>query len=294
MPKRGRPRKTHSLFTVKNFIEYTSDSESDEYNVQHNVRYEVQPGLASFPDQQGDQVNSVVAPYEQGINVEADNDDQFQVDQVEPDNDEQVDQVEPDNEEQFQEDQVEQDNDDQFQEEQVEPDNDDQFQVDQVEQDNDDQFQQQANVDEDADIEGEPNVEEEVESETDEELELNVEDYDSIFEDLKSKWLLTEINHSVSKCASESFWKIAVHYFPKLSSAIGRKKTTQFKTIRRQLHNDLLPNIDLEIVYKNKVSGQLHTVRNSVTPVKNYPSDKFEKLYEIGTIKVCYFSFGIF
>ena len=41
MPRRGRPRKNHSLYSVKDLIEYTSDSEQDSYLVRHNDFYEV-------------------------------------------------------------------------------------------------------------------------------------------------------------------------------------------------------------------------------------------------------------
>lgn len=43
MSKRGRPRKVQSLFQVKEWIEYTSDSDSDINNVQDNNYKDVQP-----------------------------------------------------------------------------------------------------------------------------------------------------------------------------------------------------------------------------------------------------------
>ena len=44
MSKRGRPRKNKTLFTVRNWIEYTSDSDSDSNNIQQNVPYEITEG----------------------------------------------------------------------------------------------------------------------------------------------------------------------------------------------------------------------------------------------------------
>lgn len=41
MPKKGRPRKPRLLYHVKNWIEYTSDSDSDFNNVHRNVSYEI-------------------------------------------------------------------------------------------------------------------------------------------------------------------------------------------------------------------------------------------------------------
>ena len=50
------------------------------------------------------------------------------------------------------------------------------------------------------------------------------EDYATIFDDLKSKWLLVELGHTVSKTATDSFWRLALENFPKLASAQIRAK----------------------------------------------------------------------
>lgn len=44
MSKRGRPRKIQSVYSVQNWIEYTSDSDSDNNNVQQNRSYEIEEG----------------------------------------------------------------------------------------------------------------------------------------------------------------------------------------------------------------------------------------------------------
>lgn len=113
-----------------------------------------------------------------------------------------------------------------------------------------------------------------------------IEDYETIFEDLKSKWLLIEIDHSVSKCASENFWKTGLQYFHRLHTAYGRKRTSQFNSIRRQMYKDKIPDIDIEIAYKEKASGEVVMVNDTVTPVKRFPQSRYEKLYEIGTVQV--------
>lgn len=113
------------------------------------------------------------------------------------------------------------------------------------------------------------------------------EDFDSIFKELKSKWLLTEIDHCVSKTCNDAFWKLGLLYFAKLHSAYGRKKKTpQFNSIRRNMHNNLLPKIDIEVAYKNRTSGEIVTVNDNITHTKRFPQTQYEKLYEIGTLKV--------
>lgn len=98
--------------------------------------------------------------------------------------------------------------------------------------------------------------------------------------------MLAEVDHCVSKTASEVFWKIGLQYFHRLHTALGRKKTSQFNSIRRQLFKDKLPNIDIETGYKEKSSGEVVVVNESITPVKQFPQSRYEKLYEIGTVQV--------
>lgn len=120
------------------------------------------------------------------------------------------------------------------------------------------------------------------------EMVQDMEDYDSILTDFKSQWLLAEIEHSVSKTATDLFWRLASFYFPKLESAVAerKKKPAQFKTIRRQMYEDLLPRIELQIGYKNKASGETFIVNGTVTPLKNYPNSEWDKLFEIAFVKV--------
>ena len=113
------------------------------------------------------------------------------------------------------------------------------------------------------------------------------EDYNTIMEQFRSKWLLTEINHSVSKTACDAFWNLGLQFFTKLDAAQGRrKKNPQFKTIRRQMYANLIPEIELEIVYRHKTTGEITVVKDSITPLKRFNTATYEKLYEIGTVKV--------
>ena len=41
MPRRGRPRKNHSIYSFKKLVEYNSDSETDNFNVRNNEMVEV-------------------------------------------------------------------------------------------------------------------------------------------------------------------------------------------------------------------------------------------------------------
>ena len=112
------------------------------------------------------------------------------------------------------------------------------------------------------------------------------EDYNTIFEKLKKDWLLAENKNLVSKTASETFWKIGLKYFSKLQTAPGWKRTPQFKTIRKHMYDEKVPTDNLEIAYKEKSSGQVVIVKDTITPMKNYSPANYEKMYEIGTIKV--------
>lgn len=118
--------------------------------------------------------------------------------------------------------------------------------------------------------------------------EFQGDDYQAIFKELKSQWLLTEIDHSVSKCASEAFWNLGLQYFHRLSEAHGnqRKKTPQFNSIRRKINMELVPKVDLQIGFKNRDTGEIQVVHDTVTPVKNFSPAKYEKVYEIASIKV--------
>ena len=52
------------------------------------------------------------------------------------------------------------------------------------------------------------------------------------------------------------------------------------------MHVDLVPNIDLDFAYKDKISGEVVVVRDTITPLKRYPRSRYEKLYEIGSVSV--------
>ena len=257
MSKRGRPLKNRSLFTVKNFIEYTSDSESDSNNVRQNIRYEVKKAsLQSIQRNRGE----VDQQQEREENI-----DQHELLDRQDGQANLEDTYQPIHERLEEDHDVRNNDPDPHQDGQP---------IHQVQ-------EKENYVDEQQENEPISEAEQQEEGENEEN------NYNTILEKLKSQWLLTEIHHSVSKSASEEFWKVALTNFTLLAHAEGRKKKpNQFKTIRRRIYEDLLPSIDLQIGFKNKISGQIVVVNDIITPLKNYPPSRFEKLFEIGTVKV--------
>ena len=341
MPKRGRPRKINSLFTVKNFIEYTSDSDSDVENVQHNVSYEIQQGsLQSIgrnaePQEQQEQQQpqeqvgeSIVTDEENlvgedSVQVGEDVSEQVGESIVTDDEDIYMEIIPHQQEQQHQRQQEENvfaderpANNGEQQEHQHQRQQEENVFADEQpayngeQQEHQHQRQQEENVfaDERPAYNGEQREQQEenvfaderpanVNLSADEESEISDDEqddrnmnedqnFDEILEDIKSKWLLTENKHCVSKKASEAFWRIAAQHFPKLATARGKKRIPQFKTIRGQMHNDLLPPVELEIAYRNKNTGEIEIVKDTITPRKRFSPTNYEKLFDIGTIKV--------
>lgn len=300
MPRRGRPRKNKSLFSVKDLVEYTSDSESDVYNIQHNAMYEV--STPQTPDRErsplrrrheshprGQKHQLLEQPKRTHEPERAELPERMEllestelVERAEllPERMELLDRVElqPERAELPESAELE----GRIHHEQ---------QLQQGPQLQNEFPEQQLH-------ERHPIVEEQPEQQPPDEEDLTEEedflgevdeDYDSILKKLKSKWLCTEINHCVSKSASEAFWKLGLHFFPELHCALGRrKKTCQFKTIRKHMYDNLLPPVQLEIGYQSKSTGEITVVNDSITPLKRFPKDQYEKVYEIGTVKVNY------
>ena len=262
MPRRGRPRKNNSLFSFKDLVEYTSDSESDVYNIQHNAQYEVLiPESPERPRSPLRRRQDSPSPVRQGQQV----DEHQGQDDLEVHHEPQVQDAEPEERHRVQPDQ------------EIPGDVNEPMEMEVAELEERHQVQERVEVDNDFDEN----------SSEDEDFNFDMEDYDSIYEKIKSKWLNTEIHHCVSKSASEAFWNIGLQLFPKLHSAEGRrKKTPQFQSIRNNMYNNLIPPVELEIGYRNKASGEITVIKDSITPLKRFPPDKYEKLYEIGTVKV--------
>ena len=125
------------------------------------------------------------------------------------------------------------------------------------------------------------------------------EDYFAILKHLSKKWLETEVNHKVSKTASEAFWSLGREWFHKLfvtkSIQNVKRKTPSFVHIRRRLYKEYVPPVMLQFGFKNKVTNEIVNVDNSlVTPKSAFPPHQFDKLWEIAHVQVNFFFVLIF
>lgn len=120
---------------------------------------------------------------------------------------------------------------------------------------------------------------------------INADDYETIYKHLSKEWLEVEINHRVSKVATNAFWDLAMEWFHRMFVAKKeqnvRKKTPKFPHIRRLLHKDYVPPIKMSFGYKDKESGDMTIVEDSlITPKGRFPANQFDKMYEISHVEV--------
>lgn len=77
---------------------------------------------------------------------------------------------------------------------------------------------------------------------------------------------------------------------PKLLEAKRRQEVTrkipQFHQIRKTLTKKNTPEINLKIAYKCKETNEVTVVEDTVTPKSRFPSQEYDKMYEIATVKV--------
>ena len=122
-----------------------------------------------------------------------------------------------------------------------------------------------------------------------------VDDYLTILKFLSKEWIKVEIEHRVSHVASEAFWELGKKWFNRLFNAKKAqkitKKTPSFVHIRRQLHLDYVPPVRMDLGYLDTETGEVVIVEDSpITPKKEFPSPRFQKMWEIGHVKVKIFS----
>lgn len=114
--------------------------------------------------------------------------------------------------------------------------------------------------------------------------------YHEILNNLTKDWILLENRHRVSKSASEDFWRLASSAFPKLHKArideVVYKRVPQFQNQRKKMYDTKVPNINLKIGYKNLETDEISVVESSATPLSKYPPRKYQKLFEVATVKV--------
>ena len=111
--------------------------------------------------------------------------------------------------------------------------------------------------------------------------------YLDILADLSEKWLMIEINHKVSKEATNLFWKLGKTMFHALHEARRNRKIPQFPHLREKLYKTKVPPVKMEIGYQSKEDGQLTVLKDVVSvPVSQYPPSSFKRLYEIASVDV--------
>lgn len=64
------------------------------------------------------------------------------------------------------------------------------------------------------------------------------------------------------------------------------KKVPQFQQIRRKLYENRTPDVNLEIGYKNKETDEVTIINDTVTPKSRFPPNRFDKMFEIASVKV--------
>ena len=102
---------------------------------------------------------------------------------------------------------------------------------------------------------------------------------------------MAEVDHHVSKSASEHFWNIAKTYFPQIAEATTQRcrKIPQFRTLRQKMDDKYVPELSMEVAYQSKETGDIIVLPDlQSTPVNRFKPSEFTKIYESISIKVIY------
>ena len=105
---------------------------------------------------------------------------------------------------------------------------------------------------------------------------------------------MCENRHHISKRASNELFELSKKWFHKLYMAKElegvAKRTPQFIQIRNSLYKKKVPQVYLEIAYRNKNTKEVVVLKDQLkTPTRRFPPNQFEKLFEIASVKVSYF-----
>ena len=80
--------------------------------------------------------------------------------------------------------------------------------------------------------------------------------YNEILDKFSQRWMRVDLQHAVSKAASDSYWRVALSYFHSLLEAKKgqkvKKNVPQFTHIRRKLVQQHVPPICMELGYKKQ------------------------------------------
>ena len=107
-----------------------------------------------------------------------------------------------------------------------------------------------------------------------------------ILSKLAKEWIQVEINHKVSKQASDCFWNLGNKMFHNLYQARGDsgKKIPQFSSLRNKL-NKTVPRVNMDVGYTSKTTGEITVVEDVDTiPVSKFPTNEYKKIYEIASV----------
>ena len=205
-----------------------------------------------------------------------------------------VTQDESDHETQEKEDQEEKDDDEEEEEEEEEE--------EQVEDEGEDNLELLASDEENVplDVINPPTLDHQPEDEEDdedyeseeeeEEEEIDVSSFKYKLQKYSEAWIVNENDHKVSKKASSAFWNIARKWMFDLTTAFKnekKKKFPKFEHIRRKLVKKNVPEVSMDIGYVHKKTNKLTIVKDTQkVPVKKFPTDTYEKVFEIASIKV--------
>lgn len=113
--------------------------------------------------------------------------------------------------------------------------------------------------------------------------------YDELLRHLSREWILLELHHRTSKAASQDFWDLAKKCFPRLYKKriddMVYKPIPKFRSQRKRVYKDDVPEVTMEIAYRNKDTKELTVVQADKTPTTFNPKN-FEKIFEVATVKV--------
>lgn len=114
--------------------------------------------------------------------------------------------------------------------------------------------------------------------------------YNDLLKKITKDWVNLEIDHRVSKKASNAFWLLAKSTFPKLHrariQAMHYKPIPQLPTLRDKLYDTYVPPVKLNIGYQNVESNEITEIESSKTPLSQFDRVQYKKIYEVATVQV--------
>lgn len=124
----------------------------------------------------------------------------------------------------------------------------------------------------------------------DENQEEDKESFKYVLRKFSEDWIVTEVDHKVSKIGTSEFWNTARKWMFALTSAFIKEKKTKFpkfEHIRRKLVKTNVPRISMDTGYVDKNTNELIVAADTEkNPVSEFPPDKYRKVYEIASVKV--------